>query len=607
MRRRVAVFLAAVAVPIGMASAPGGATFEGKVASAVLKDQSGEVVGRVSFQQVGDSVRVRASVEALSPAADFHGFHIHANGVCEGDFTSAGGHWNPQAADHGDHAGDMPVLAATVDGKAHATFSTDAFTVEQLLTDPGGVAVVVHAGRDNYANIPARYTHASGTGPDATTKANGDAGARIACGAISVGPVPTAAGAGYWMVGSDGGVFSHGDAGFHGSQGGGRLNSPVVSMASTPGRAGYYLAGADGGVFAHGDATFEGSAGALKLNAPIVAIAAPPSDAVAVLHSQSGAAVGHVAFAQEGGAVRMTVIVTGLEPFAEFHGFHIHTNGKCEGDFVSSAGGHWNPGAASHGDHAGDMPVLYADGRGVARSNALLDSFTVQQLLADDGGVSVIVHAGRDNYANIPARYSTPSGSGPDATTLGNGDAGARVACGVVAPTGESARAGYWLAASDGGVFAFGDAPYLGGMGGTKLNQPVVGMAATPTGAGYWLAAADGGVFAFGDAAYFGGLGGLRLNQPVVAIVSTPTGLGYALVARDGGVFTFGDATYEGGTGAIRLNQPIVGAAMTETGSGYWLFASDGGVFDFGDAAFAGSQGGASLRRPVVGGAPQSG
>ncbi len=60
---------------------------------------------------------------------------------------------------------------------------------------------------------------------------------------------------------------------------------------------------------------------------------------------------------------------------------------------------------------------------------------------------------------------------------------------------------GYWLAAMDGGVFAFGDAGFYGSMGATHLNQPIVGMASTTDGKGYWLVAADGGIFAFGDAA----------------------------------------------------------------------------------------------------------
>jgi Cu/Zn superoxide dismutase len=570
------------------------------VASAVLRNQAGVVIGQVSFQQVGQRVRVRALVTGLGPASDFHGFHLHANGSCDGDFTSAGGHWNPGNTTHGDHAGDMPVVVAGTDGSARSSFVTDAFTVEQLVGDAGGVAVIVHAGRDNYANIPDRYTSPSGPGADATTKGNGDAGGRYACGAVQAGPV--ALGASYWTAASDGGVFAHGDAGFHGSSAGAPLNSPIVAMAVAPDRLGYYLAAADGGVFAHGGAKFAGSAAGSKLNAPVVAMAVPTSDAVAMLRNQAGAPIGHVTFTQMGGRAEVQATVSGLEPMSEFHGFHVHTNGKCEGDFVASAGGHWNPTGATHGDHAGDLPVLYADEAGVARATYGIDAFSVADMLSDDGGVAVIVHAGRDNYANVPDRYSTPPGPGADAATKNTGDAGARAACGVVVPTGGSPAAGYWLAASDGGVFAFGDAGYLGGMGATRLNAPIVGLAPTPTGAGYWLAAADGGVFAFGDAAYWGGMGGTRLNLPVVSIIATPTGMGYALVARDGGVFTFGDATYQGSRGGLRLNAPIASAAMSESGLGYWLFASDGGVFSFGDAEFAGSEGGLRLNRPVVAG-----
>ena len=71
-------------------------------------------------------------------------------------------------------------------------------------------------------------------------------------------------------------------------------------------------------------------------------------------------------------------------------------------------------------------------------------------------------------------------------------------------------------------------------------------MAATPSGLGYWLVASDGGVFGFGDAQYFGSTGGIRLNQPVVGMAATPSGLGYWLIASDGGIFAFADAHYYG-------------------------------------------------------------
>ncbi len=160
---------------------------------------------------------------------------------------------------------------------------------------------------------------------------------------------------------------------------------------------------------------------------------------------------------------------------------------------------------------------------------------------------------------------------------------------------------GYWLVASDGGIFSFGDARFFGSTGSLRLNRPVVGMAATPDGGGYWLVASDGGIFSFGDARFFGSTGSLRLNRPVVGMAATPDGGGYWLVASDGGIFSFGDARFFGSTGSLRLNQPVLGMAPVPGGSGYWLVASDGGIFSFGSAAFFGSTGAMRLNRPVVG------
>jgi hypothetical protein len=170
-----------------------------------------------------------------------------------------------------------------------------------------------------------------------------------------------------------------------------------------------------------------------------------------------------------------------------------------------------------------------------------------------------------------------------------------------VAITATPSGAGYWLAASDGGIFTFGDARFFGSTGATAIARPVVGMAATPTGAGYWLVASDGGIFTFGDAAFFGSTGGIALHRPIVAMAATPSGAGYWLVASDGGIFTFGDAAFFGSTGSVVLDRPIVDMAATKTGSGYWLVAADGGIFAFGDAAFLGSTGAVVLDRPIVG------
>jgi Glycosyl hydrolases family 16 len=158
---------------------------------------------------------------------------------------------------------------------------------------------------------------------------------------------------------------------------------------------------------------------------------------------------------------------------------------------------------------------------------------------------------------------------------------------------------GYWLVASDGGVFGYGDAGFFGSAGGLSLTQPVVGMAATPDGRGYWLVASDGGIFAYGDAAFFGSTGGVHLNKPIVGMAATPDGRGYWLVASDGGVFTYGDAAFDGSAGALSLNKPIVGMAVTPDGRGYWLVASDGGIFTYAGAGVSTSAAYADLSPPA--------
>ncbi len=83
-----------------------------------------------------------------------------------------------------------------------------------------------------------------------------------------VGLAATHDGDGYWLVGSDGGIFSYGDARFFGSTGALRLNAPIVGMAAAPDGGGYWLVARDGGVFTYGDAGFFGSAGALQPERP---------------------------------------------------------------------------------------------------------------------------------------------------------------------------------------------------------------------------------------------------------------------------------------------------------------------------------------------------
>lgn len=175
-----------------------------------------------------------------------------------------------------------------------------------------------------------------------------------------------------------------------------------------------------------------------------------------------------------------------------------------------------------------------------------------------------------------------------DAPNFGSA-AGVPLAAPIVGIAAKPNGAGYWLVASDGGIFSFGDAGFHGSTGAIRLNQPIVGMASTPSGNGYWLVASDGGIFSFGDAAFYGSTGWFPLNKPVVGMSPTASGNGYWLVASDGGIFSFGDAPFHGSTGAIKLNSPVIGMVRTQSGNGYWLAGGDGGVFSFGDAAFYGA------------------
>ena len=182
-----AAALAAVALAtgIGAALASGDDDDErsGRRAAATLQNATGQRVGVAFFRERQGEVAVTAAVWGLAPG--FHGFHVHAVGECVAPFTSAGGHFNPTDVDHGDHAGDMPSLLVNDDGTGELHFATDRFTLDNLF-DADGSALMVHAGRDNYANIPNRYQQDdSGVyGPDADTLATGDAGVRAACGVI---------------------------------------------------------------------------------------------------------------------------------------------------------------------------------------------------------------------------------------------------------------------------------------------------------------------------------------------------------------------------------------------------------------------------------------
>jgi Cu-Zn family superoxide dismutase len=144
-----------------------------------------------------------------------------------------------------------------------------------------------------------------------------------------------------------------------------------------------------------------------------------------------GTSAGRVTFTEAGSRVAVEARLTNLPP--GFHGFHIHATGKCERGTppFTSAGGHMVVGEQAHPTHAGDQPVVLVMADRSAEIRFTTDRYRLSDLQVADGR-AVIVHALPDNYANVPARYVRQ----PDATTTATGDAGDRIACGVIAGVG---------------------------------------------------------------------------------------------------------------------------------------------------------------------------
>lgn len=157
--------------------------------------------------------------------------------------------------------------------------------------------------------------------------------------------------------------------------------------------------------------------------APAPSAPAQDHDAVANLASASGSLVsGRLQVMSMGAnAVHIAGDIGGLAPGSS-HGFHIHEKGDCSAADASSAGGHFNPGAAPHGrmdegaHHAGDIDNITADAQGVAHVNMHVPGLTLGTGAANDvAGRAIIVHADPDDYRSQPA-----------------GNAGKRLACGVI-------------------------------------------------------------------------------------------------------------------------------------------------------------------------------
>lgn len=146
-------------------------------ASATLLAPDGAARGTASVIEASDGLRVKVIAAGLAPGV--HAVHVHTTGLCTPpDFTSAGGHWNPTSRQHGKdnpagkHMGDMPNLIAGADGRGELEYLIPAGRLASGATpllDADGAAVVIHAAPDDNRSDPA-----------------GNAGGRIACGALSL-------------------------------------------------------------------------------------------------------------------------------------------------------------------------------------------------------------------------------------------------------------------------------------------------------------------------------------------------------------------------------------------------------------------------------------
>ena len=166
-------------------------------------------------------------------------------------------------------------------------------------------------------------------------------------------------------------------------------------------------------------------AGAAAALSACSTIADLPSERVGetTLRFANGLPAGTVQLLSNGQTVRVAVAAAAMSPGE--HGFHLHTTGKCTAPDFTSAGGHLNPGAKTHGSlsaggkHLGDMPNLTIGSNRAGSTEVELEG-NARDVLADifdADGTAVVVHAGADDYRSDPA-----------------GDAGARIACGVLSP-----------------------------------------------------------------------------------------------------------------------------------------------------------------------------
>jgi superoxide dismutase, Cu-Zn family len=147
------------------------------------------------------------------------------------------------------------------------------------------------------------------------------------------------------------------------------------------------------------------------------------TSATADLRTPAGQSVGTATLTQVGGAVRILLEAKGLSP--GLHAMHVHAVGKCDPPDFTSAGAHFNPTGKQHGalnpqgSHAGDLPNLNIAADGSGRLETTTEQITLgtgSTSLWDTDGSALVIHAAPDDFKTDPT-----------------GNAGGRIACGVIA------------------------------------------------------------------------------------------------------------------------------------------------------------------------------
>ena len=255
-----------------------------------------------------------------------------------------------------------------------------------------------------------------------------------------------------------------------------------IKPIATPG---YWEVASDGGIFSYGGAQFYGSTGSLHLNAPIVGMAATPDDA--------------------------GLLVAGIRRWDLRLRRRRSSTGRPAACISTRRSWRWRPRQM--------VPATGSSPPTVGSSPTGTPASTAPP--APSRSTSPSSAWRRPSMASATGSSPPTEGSSPTATPTSTAPP---VACRsqkpIVAMTAAPDGGGYWLVASDGGIFSFGDVNYFGSTGGVPLSAPVVGMDRTADGQGYWMVGRDGGIFNYGDAGFFGSAGGLRLNRPVVGMAA---------------------------------------------------------------------------------------